>query len=224
MTESLQLLRVRPIQSSNKCSLFHFCFHCAFCAQLWGSKWNWSSFRGSSGLHADRYKLVYSMERFHHMNHTILLFSAQCTALDGKCSISCDSEVTILHTTGKKVPLQAFNFTPFLLTFYFTWSSWQDINCYLIDNNGFILVTEEQSQVMTSEEQQKNFPQAINERLKVITLELSSFSFKFLKARGWGFFYFSVYFAVCLLSLLQRSKEVTWWSLSVVSLFFTVGF
>ncbi|TNM88860.1 hypothetical protein fugu_005114 [Takifugu bimaculatus] len=37
----------------------------------------------------------------------------QCTALDGKCSISCDSE---------------------------------DINCYLIDNNGFILVTEEQSQ------------------------------------------------------------------------------
>lgn len=24
---------------------------------------------------------------------------------------------------------------------------WQDINCYLIDNNGFILVTEEQSQV-----------------------------------------------------------------------------
>uniref|UniRef100_A0A8D3DVA6 Calcium channel, voltage dependent, alpha2/delta subunit 3 n=1 Tax=Scophthalmus maximus TaxID=52904 RepID=A0A8D3DVA6_SCOMX len=38
----------------------------------------------------------------------------QCTALDGKCSISCDNE---------------------------------DINCYLIDNNGFILVTEEQSQV-----------------------------------------------------------------------------
>uniref|UniRef100_A0A3B3TTS3 Calcium channel, voltage dependent, alpha2/delta subunit 3 n=1 Tax=Poecilia latipinna TaxID=48699 RepID=A0A3B3TTS3_9TELE len=37
----------------------------------------------------------------------------QCTALDGKCIISCDSE---------------------------------DINCYLIDNNGFILVTEEQSQ------------------------------------------------------------------------------
>ncbi|XP_071349527.1 voltage-dependent calcium channel subunit alpha-2/delta-3-like isoform X2 [Trachinotus anak] len=37
----------------------------------------------------------------------------QCTALDGKCSISCDNE---------------------------------DINCYLIDNNGFILVTEEQSQ------------------------------------------------------------------------------
>ncbi|XP_077459637.1 voltage-dependent calcium channel subunit alpha-2/delta-3 isoform X1 [Stigmatopora argus] len=37
----------------------------------------------------------------------------QCTALDGKCSISCESE---------------------------------DINCYLIDNNGFILVTEEQSQ------------------------------------------------------------------------------
>lgn len=25
---------------------------------------------------------------------------------------------------------------------------WQDINCYLIDNNGFILVTEEQSQVL----------------------------------------------------------------------------
>uniref|UniRef100_A0AAX7TG60 Calcium channel, voltage dependent, alpha2/delta subunit 3 n=1 Tax=Astatotilapia calliptera TaxID=8154 RepID=A0AAX7TG60_ASTCA len=39
----------------------------------------------------------------------------QCTALDGKCSISCDNE---------------------------------DINCYLIDNNGFILVTEEQSQVL----------------------------------------------------------------------------
>uniref|UniRef100_A0A8C4GM21 Calcium channel, voltage dependent, alpha2/delta subunit 3 n=1 Tax=Dicentrarchus labrax TaxID=13489 RepID=A0A8C4GM21_DICLA len=37
----------------------------------------------------------------------------QCTALDGKCSISCDNG---------------------------------DINCYLIDNNGFILVTEEQSQ------------------------------------------------------------------------------
>uniref|UniRef100_A0A3B3XJW7 VWFA domain-containing protein n=1 Tax=Poecilia mexicana TaxID=48701 RepID=A0A3B3XJW7_9TELE len=37
----------------------------------------------------------------------------QCTALDGKCIISCDSE---------------------------------DINCYLIDNNGFILVTEKQSQ------------------------------------------------------------------------------
>ncbi|KAF3689884.1 Voltage-dependent calcium channel subunit alpha-2/delta-3 [Channa argus] len=37
----------------------------------------------------------------------------QCTALDGKCSISCESE---------------------------------DINCYLIDNNGFILVTEEQTQ------------------------------------------------------------------------------
>ncbi|KAK0135862.1 Voltage-dependent calcium channel subunit alpha-2/delta-3 [Merluccius polli] len=37
----------------------------------------------------------------------------QCTALDGKCSISCESE---------------------------------DINCYLIDNNGFILVTEEISQ------------------------------------------------------------------------------
>ncbi|TMS18964.1 Voltage-dependent calcium channel subunit alpha-2/delta-3 [Larimichthys crocea] len=37
----------------------------------------------------------------------------QCTALDGKCSISCDND---------------------------------DINCYLIDNNGFILVTEEQSQ------------------------------------------------------------------------------
>uniref|UniRef100_H3DB17 Calcium voltage-gated channel auxiliary subunit alpha2delta 3 n=1 Tax=Tetraodon nigroviridis TaxID=99883 RepID=H3DB17_TETNG len=37
----------------------------------------------------------------------------QCMALDGKCSISCDSE---------------------------------DINCYLIDNNGFILVTEEHSQ------------------------------------------------------------------------------
>uniref|UniRef100_A0A671YM69 Calcium channel, voltage dependent, alpha2/delta subunit 3 n=1 Tax=Sparus aurata TaxID=8175 RepID=A0A671YM69_SPAAU len=42
-----------------------------------------------------------------------LVFCAQCTALDGKCSISCDNE---------------------------------DINCYLIDNNGFILVTEEQSQ------------------------------------------------------------------------------
>uniref|UniRef100_A0A672Y9W6 Calcium channel, voltage dependent, alpha2/delta subunit 3 n=1 Tax=Sphaeramia orbicularis TaxID=375764 RepID=A0A672Y9W6_9TELE len=37
----------------------------------------------------------------------------QCTALDGKCSISCDNE---------------------------------DINCYLIDNNGFILVTEDQAQ------------------------------------------------------------------------------
>ncbi|XP_062267377.1 voltage-dependent calcium channel subunit alpha-2/delta-3 [Platichthys flesus] len=37
----------------------------------------------------------------------------QCTALDGKCSISCDNE---------------------------------EINCYLIDNNGFILVTEEHSQ------------------------------------------------------------------------------
>ncbi|CAJ1052106.1 voltage-dependent calcium channel subunit alpha-2/delta-3-like [Xyrichtys novacula] len=37
----------------------------------------------------------------------------QCTALDGKCSISCDND---------------------------------DINCYLIDNNGFILVTEEHSQ------------------------------------------------------------------------------
>uniref|UniRef100_A0A672G419 Calcium channel, voltage dependent, alpha2/delta subunit 3 n=1 Tax=Salarias fasciatus TaxID=181472 RepID=A0A672G419_SALFA len=37
----------------------------------------------------------------------------QCTALDGNCVISCDSE---------------------------------DINCYLIDNNGFILVTEETSQ------------------------------------------------------------------------------
>uniref|UniRef100_A0A3P9JZ47 Voltage-dependent calcium channel subunit alpha-2/delta-3 n=2 Tax=Oryzias latipes TaxID=8090 RepID=A0A3P9JZ47_ORYLA len=37
----------------------------------------------------------------------------QCTALDGKCSISCDND---------------------------------DVNCYLIDNNGFILVTEEQSQ------------------------------------------------------------------------------
>lgn len=119
------------------------------------------------------------MEWFHRMNAEALLFSAQCTALDGKCSISCDSEVTILHTTGKKVQLQAFNFTPFLLTFYFTWSSWQDINCYLIDNNGFILVTEEQSQVMTSEEQEKNFPQAINERLQVITLGLSSFSFTF---------------------------------------------
>uniref|UniRef100_A0AAQ6AMA2 VWFA domain-containing protein n=1 Tax=Amphiprion ocellaris TaxID=80972 RepID=A0AAQ6AMA2_AMPOC len=42
----------------------------------------------------------------------------QCTALDGKCSISCDNEVIT------------------------------DINCYLIDNNGFILVTEEQSQVL----------------------------------------------------------------------------
>lgn len=110
------------------------------------------------------------MEWFHRMNAKGLLFSAQCTALDGKCSISCDSEVTTLHTTGKRVQLQAFNFTPFLLTFYFTWSSWQDINCYLIDNNGFILVTEEQSQVMTSGEQEKNFPQAINERLQVITL------------------------------------------------------
>uniref|UniRef100_A0A672Y383 Calcium channel, voltage dependent, alpha2/delta subunit 3 n=1 Tax=Sphaeramia orbicularis TaxID=375764 RepID=A0A672Y383_9TELE len=39
----------------------------------------------------------------------------QCTALDGKCSISCDNE---------------------------------DINCYLIDNNGFILVTEDQAQVL----------------------------------------------------------------------------
>uniref|UniRef100_A0A8P4GI48 Calcium channel, voltage dependent, alpha2/delta subunit 3 n=1 Tax=Dicentrarchus labrax TaxID=13489 RepID=A0A8P4GI48_DICLA len=38
------------------------------------------------------------------------------TALDGKCSISCDNG---------------------------------DINCYLIDNNGFILVTEEQSQVLS---------------------------------------------------------------------------
>ncbi|XP_034022402.1 voltage-dependent calcium channel subunit alpha-2/delta-3 isoform X2 [Thalassophryne amazonica] len=37
----------------------------------------------------------------------------QCTALDGKCSISCDNE---------------------------------GINCYLIDNNGFILVTEDQAQ------------------------------------------------------------------------------
>uniref|UniRef100_A0A8C7XIC1 Calcium channel, voltage dependent, alpha2/delta subunit 3 n=1 Tax=Oryzias sinensis TaxID=183150 RepID=A0A8C7XIC1_9TELE len=40
----------------------------------------------------------------------------QCTALDGKCSISCDNDVST------------------------------DVNCYLIDNNGFILVTEEQSQ------------------------------------------------------------------------------
>nr|XP_043879040.1 voltage-dependent calcium channel subunit alpha-2/delta-3 isoform X2 [Solea senegalensis] len=37
----------------------------------------------------------------------------QCTALDGKCSISCDND---------------------------------DINCYLIDNNGFILVSEEHVQ------------------------------------------------------------------------------
>uniref|UniRef100_A0A8C7XMB5 Calcium channel, voltage dependent, alpha2/delta subunit 3 n=1 Tax=Oryzias sinensis TaxID=183150 RepID=A0A8C7XMB5_9TELE len=42
----------------------------------------------------------------------------QCTALDGKCSISCDNDVST------------------------------DVNCYLIDNNGFILVTEEQSQVI----------------------------------------------------------------------------
>uniref|UniRef100_A0A8C5BE17 Calcium channel, voltage dependent, alpha2/delta subunit 3 n=1 Tax=Gadus morhua TaxID=8049 RepID=A0A8C5BE17_GADMO len=41
----------------------------------------------------------------------------QCTALDGRCSISCESG---------------------------------DINCYLIDNNGFILVTEEISQVLPS--------------------------------------------------------------------------
>ncbi|XP_046882487.1 voltage-dependent calcium channel subunit alpha-2/delta-3-like [Hypomesus transpacificus] len=39
--------------------------------------------------------------------------SRQCAALDGKCTISCDSE---------------------------------DIKCYLIDNNGFILVTEDYSQ------------------------------------------------------------------------------
>ncbi|KAM6980754.1 voltage-dependent calcium channel subunit alpha-2/delta-3 [Aplochiton taeniatus] len=39
--------------------------------------------------------------------------SRQCATLDGKCTISCDSE---------------------------------DIKCYLIDNNGFILVTEEYSQ------------------------------------------------------------------------------
>lgn len=68
---------------------------------------------------------------------------------------------------------------------------------------------------MTSEEQEKNFPQAINERLQVITLGLSSFSFNFLKARGF-FFYISVYFAVNLLMLLQRSKE----KVTV----FTVGF
>ncbi|KAK7916639.1 hypothetical protein WMY93_012400 [Mugilogobius chulae] len=40
----------------------------------------------------------------------------QCSALDGKCSLSCDND---------------------------------DINCYLIDNNGFILVAEEQSGVIT---------------------------------------------------------------------------
>lgn len=46
---------------------------------------------------------------------------------------------------------------------------------------------------MTSEEQEKNFPQAINERLQVITLGLSSFSFNFLKARGFFFLHFSVF-------------------------------
>lgn len=137
------------------------------------------------------------MEWFHPRNAKGLLFSAQCTALDGKCSISCDSEVTALHTTGKKVQVRAFNFTPFLLTFYFTWFSSQDINCYLIDNNGFILVTEEQSQVMTSEEQQTNFPQAINERLQVITLGLASFSFNFKKARGFFFFTFQCILLSC---------------------------
>ena len=115
------------------------------------------------------------------------MFCAQCTALDGKCSISCDSEVT--HNSDSSIiyfcscPLM-FKYPSHLYspsgTIYCTaaaekkdtlfnrqiakgntnrqtlnWvicSSYspfsQDINCYLIDNNGFILVTEEQSQVL----------------------------------------------------------------------------
>lgn len=74
-----------------------------------------------------------------------LMFRAQCTALDGKCTISCDNQVRkVTYLWFLTVFCRAsVNISPPL-------PFWQDINCYLIDNNGFILVTEEQSQVTCS--------------------------------------------------------------------------
>jgi len=68
----------------------------------------------------------------------------QCSALDGKCSISCESEVRVCCTPRWMLVVFGVILCELMLTL---WPFSQDINCYLIDNNGFILVTEEVSQV-----------------------------------------------------------------------------
>uniref|UniRef100_A0A669CZT0 Calcium voltage-gated channel auxiliary subunit alpha2delta 3 n=1 Tax=Oreochromis niloticus TaxID=8128 RepID=A0A669CZT0_ORENI len=81
----------------------------------------------------------------------------QCTALDGKCSISCDNE---------------------------------DINCYLIDNNGFILVTEEQSQVLCATKLHQRISFALknvfrlNQLLSYLDFDLPLSSVNISRSRG----------------------------------------
>lgn len=62
-------------------------------------------------------------------------FILQCAALDGKCSISCDDEVSLFSRSQSTLRESSDSLTHISLL--------QNINCYLIDNNGFILVAED---------------------------------------------------------------------------------
>lgn len=62
-------------------------------------------------------------------------FILQCAALDGKCSISCDDEVSFFSFSQSTLRESSNSLTHISIL--------QNINCYLIDNNGFILVAED---------------------------------------------------------------------------------
>lgn len=75
-----------------------------------------------------------------HMQMQTSFFILQCAALDGKCSISCDDEVSLFSFSQSTLREFVIRTSYDSLTHI---SILQNINCYLIDNNGFILVAED---------------------------------------------------------------------------------
>ncbi|KAG8012377.1 Voltage-dependent calcium channel subunit alpha-2/delta-4 [Nibea albiflora] len=70
--------------------------------------------------------------------------SAGCSTIEGVCPLSCESVVSILPTLFAHHQSSVLN----LKTHFFLFCCCvQDLNCFLVDNNGFILLSKERNEV-----------------------------------------------------------------------------
>lgn len=66
----------------------------------------------------------------------------QCSNVEGVCPLSCESAVSIQSTHQRDSDARLFNFL-----FCVPLVPFQDLNCFLVDNNGFILLSKDRNEV-----------------------------------------------------------------------------
>ncbi|TMS05032.1 Voltage-dependent calcium channel subunit alpha-2/delta-4 [Larimichthys crocea] len=71
----------------------------------------------------------------------------QCSNIEGVCPLSCESVVSILPALFVIINHQSSMFKNLNTHFFLFCCSVQDLNCFLVDNNGFILLSKERNEV-----------------------------------------------------------------------------